>query len=244
MYVFEASMPMISRLGSGGATSTSICKRLWAPAVVVKTAMIAAAMDTKTRPCLLSVRMAAILPWTPSLAVWFLGKSINWRNQATVQVCAFPSPVLPSVSDMGFCNNYSLNAKTPRMKATQRALNPIVPALPLCLTVLFCAAATPHQRPALPSGPKGDWQNTEWRQSFQPKAGVVPDEQTAIRIAEAILLPIYGEKIINSERPLRASLRGGVWMVQGTLPKGFNGGTAVMRLSRDDGRVLFITHYR
>jgi hypothetical protein len=82
MYVFEASVPMISRLGSGGTTSTSICKRLWAPAVVVKTAMIAAAMDTKARPCLLSVPMAPTLPWTPSLAVWFLGKSINWRNQA------------------------------------------------------------------------------------------------------------------------------------------------------------------
>jgi hypothetical protein len=87
MYVFEASLPMISRLGSGGATSTSICKRLWAPAVVVKIAMIAAAMDTKTRPCLLSVPMAAILPWTPSLAVWFLGKLINWRNQAITLKC-------------------------------------------------------------------------------------------------------------------------------------------------------------
>jgi hypothetical protein len=129
------------------------------------------------------------------------------------------------------------------MKATQR-LHPIVPPLLFCLTILFCVAATPQQRSALPSAPKGDWKNTEWGQSFRPKAGVVPDEQTAIRIAEAILLPIYGEKTINSERPLRASLRGGVWMVEGTLPKGFDGGTAVVRLSMDDGRVLFITHYQ
>jgi hypothetical protein len=129
------------------------------------------------------------------------------------------------------------------MKATQR-LHPVVPALLFCLTILFCTAASPQLRPVLPSGPKGDWQNTEWGQWFRPKAGVVPDEQTAIRIAEAILLPIYGEKTINSERPLRASLRGGVWMVEGTLPKGFDGGTAVVRLSRDDGRVLFIAHYQ
>jgi hypothetical protein len=47
VYVFEASVPMISGLGSGGAASTSICKRLWAPAVVVKTAMIAARQWTR-----------------------------------------------------------------------------------------------------------------------------------------------------------------------------------------------------
>ena len=130
------------------------------------------------------------------------------------------------------------------MKATRRTPHPNVPALLFCLTVLFCAAATPQRRSALPSGPKGDWQHTEWGQSFRPKAGVVPDEQTTIRIAEAILLPIYGEKIISAERPLKANLRGDVWMVQGTLPKGFIGGTAVVRLSRDDGRALFIAHYQ
>jgi hypothetical protein len=45
--------------------------------------MITATMDTKARPCLLSV-LALILPWTPLLAVRFLGKSVNWRNQAAI----------------------------------------------------------------------------------------------------------------------------------------------------------------
>ncbi len=62
---------MIMRLGSGGATRTSICKRLWAPAVVVRTPMIATAMDARARPSLLYVPMALIFTWTLSRAIRF-----------------------------------------------------------------------------------------------------------------------------------------------------------------------------
>jgi hypothetical protein len=41
----------------------------------------------------------------------------------------------------------------------------------------------------------------------------VPDVKTAKKIAEAIWLPIYGEKIYN-EKPYKVSLRGdSVWVV-------------------------------
>ena len=92
----------------------------------------------------------------------------------------------------------------------------------------------------------------EWRaleislkdaKSIHPKNGFVPDEATAVKIGEAAATAQYGEKIISEERPFRARLYGNTWVVKGTLhPQGALGGTAVMKLSKADGRILFMTH--
>jgi hypothetical protein len=79
---------------------------------------------------------------------------------------------------------------------------------------------------------------------YIPKDGFVPDQHTAIRIAEAVLTPIYGEERIQGERPFRASLEKDVWTVEGFLPPGTPGGTAVCKISKKDGRVLFVMHYK
>ncbi len=36
-------------------------------------------------------------------------------------------------------------------------------------------------------------------QGYRPKEGYVPDAATAVRIADAVLAPVYGEKQIESE---------------------------------------------
>jgi hypothetical protein len=77
---------------------------------------------------------------------------------------------------------------------------------------------------------------------FKPKAGFVPDEKTAIAIAVAVWLPIYGEKQIESEKPFNAVLKDGVWHVEGTLPKNVPGGIAVAEISKEDARILRISH--
>jgi hypothetical protein len=51
--------------------------------------------------------------------------------------------------------------------------------------------------------------------SYVPKEGFVPNEKTAIRIAKAVLGPIYGEDQIAKERPFAATLKGGVWTIEG-----------------------------
>ena len=88
---------------------------------------------------------------------------------------------------------------------------------------------------------------------YKPKSGYVPDSQTAIKIAEAVLIPVYGENQIRSEEPFIAQLKGDVWTVSGTrrCPDGKGGfttdcvgGTAVIKLSKSDGRVLFMMHYK
>src|SRR6266850_2616183 len=77
-----------------------------------------------------------------------------------------------------------------------------------------------------------------------PSKGFVPDEKTAIRIAEAVLSPIYGEDKIRNEKPFVASLKRGVWTVQGSLPKGWAGGVAIAEISKSDGRILRVSHGR
>ena len=90
-------------------------------------------------------------------------------------------------------------------------------------------------------------------QSYTPKDGFVPDSTTAVKVAEAVLIPVYGKEKIESERPFKATLENGVWTVEGTLhcsdAKGgvtthCFGGTAQVKLSKADGRVLKMTHYK
>ena len=88
---------------------------------------------------------------------------------------------------------------------------------------------------------------------YKPKGGFVSDSQTAVKIAEAVLIPVYGEKQIRSEEPFTAVLKGDVWTIDGTLrcPDGkggfttdCDGGTAVVKVSKSDGRILFMMHYK
>jgi hypothetical protein len=83
----------------------------------------------------------------------------------------------------------------------------------------------------------------ETTQSYQPKNGFVPDKDTAIAIAYAVAVPIYGKKAMDDEKPFRTELENGVWTVLGTLNCGSCvGGTLVMQIDKASGRVLFLTH--
>ena len=65
---------------------------------------------------------------------------------------------------------------------------------------------------------------------------------TAKLIAFAILTKIYGSQQISREQPFRAILKDGVWTVEGYLPKDMAGGVAIIKLSKSDGRVLYVHH--
>ena len=80
------------------------------------------------------------------------------------------------------------------------------------------------------------------RRVWIPKGGFVLDSQTAIRIAEAVWIPIYGEKKISGEKPFKAELRGETWFVTGSLPAGAVGGTAIAEIAKLDGRILRVIH--
>jgi hypothetical protein len=78
--------------------------------------------------------------------------------------------------------------------------------------------------------------------SYVPPDGFVPDAETAISIARAVWLPIYGAKLIDSEKPYNARLTGDVWTVTCSLPKRNAGGIAGIEISKQDGRIIRVSH--
>lgn len=70
----------------------------------------------------------------------------------------------------------------------------------------------------------------------------VPDKATAMSIALAVLVPVYGEKQIASEMPLSVALYQDTWIVSGTLPRGYEGGVALVVIDKRRGTILQMHH--
>ena len=80
------------------------------------------------------------------------------------------------------------------------------------------------------------------KHSVVREQGFVPDAVTATRIAEAVLIPIYGWDRIEGEKPLNAALTNQTWTVTGSMPKWLKGGVVTVELSKIDARILRISH--
>ncbi len=80
--------------------------------------------------------------------------------------------------------------------------------------------------------------------AFIPPKGFVPDAETAVTIARAVLIPIYGPAKIQAEEPLKAERHGDTWHVNGTLQCAPNcvGGTAHVEISARNGAILNVIH--
>ncbi len=84
---------------------------------------------------------------------------------------------------------------------------------------------------------------TKQGRSYIPPNGFVPDTKTALRVAEAILIAVYGEEEIAKQRPFKIALVDNeVWLVWGTLDQRYLGGTGVIKISKRTGKVLFLSH--
>ena len=79
--------------------------------------------------------------------------------------------------------------------------------------------------------------------NHNPPQSYVPDEATAIKIAVAVWEPIYGKERIAQQKPYKAVLVKGTWIVEGTLPKQYTaGGVAAAEIAKEDGRILRVSH--
>lgn len=84
---------------------------------------------------------------------------------------------------------------------------------------------------------------TKRGKGYIPRNGFIPDRTTATRVAEVLLAAVYGERQIAHERPFNVALvDSGVWLIWGALPKNSVGGTAVIKLSKRTGQVLYLAH--
>lgn len=71
----------------------------------------------------------------------------------------------------------------------------------------------------------------------------VPDEKTAVKVAEAIWVPIYGDRVLD-KKPFKATLSedGKIWIVKGTVPKGMLGGYPIIEIRKSDCKIIKVSH--
>ena len=71
---------------------------------------------------------------------------------------------------------------------------------------------------------------------------IIKDSLTATNVAESILFKIYGKNNIESQKPYETYLIEKYWVISGTLPKGYDGGTFLIIIDARNSQVLKITH--
>ena len=80
--------------------------------------------------------------------------------------------------------------------------------------------------------------------TYVPENGFVPDSATAISIAEAVLIPIYGIEEVMRQRPFSAKQVNLEWIVVGSSKPNRLGGVATVLIDRRSGKILRVTHSR
>ena len=77
-----------------------------------------------------------------------------------------------------------------------------------------------------------------------PEVDVVPDAKTAIEVAAVILKSIFGDQAIEKQKPFKATLDRGVWVVEGNFPADGKsvGGSSYIGIQKKDGKVIFWNH--
>ncbi len=76
----------------------------------------------------------------------------------------------------------------------------------------------------------------------RPKEGYIPDKETAVKIAVAVWIPIYGKKEIENQEPYDAVLENGIWFVSGSMPEDRLGGAAEAEIIKENGKIIRISH--
>lgn len=81
------------------------------------------------------------------------------------------------------------------------------------------------------------------QKNYIPEEGFVPNAETAIKIAEAVWLPIYGDNIYD-KKPFTAELKDStLWVVSGTLrDERTLGGIPYITIQKKDGKILTVEH--
>mgnify|MGYP002783791512 CR=1 FL=1 len=79
---------------------------------------------------------------------------------------------------------------------------------------------------------------------YRPPAGMVTTPDAAARIAEAVADGIYGEAQIRQQRPYQVTDTPTHWIVRGNRPQPSVGGGFEITISKRDGAILHVIHYK
>jgi len=72
-----------------------------------------------------------------------------------------------------------------------------------------------------------------------PKDGLVPDKETAVKIAEVILFRLYGEQNIVTQKPYAVTKDENIWWVCGAPPPAL-GSSFKIAISQQTGAILYL----
>jgi len=75
-----------------------------------------------------------------------------------------------------------------------------------------------------------------------PTSGYIPNKETAIQVAIAILSPIYGVEHIKKNTPFKAVLKNNIWIVTGSLPKIMPGGVPIIKINKMTAEIISVSH--
>lgn len=102
----------------------------------------------------------------------------------------------------------------------------------ICLIMLLMVPLLVKCRPGI--------HQAEWDIS----QGYVPDSTTAVQISEILFVRIYGKKVLN-KKPFIATLKNGkIWIVEGSVDEGMDGGVPHIEIQKSDGKVISFYHYK
>lgn len=73
------------------------------------------------------------------------------------------------------------------------------------------------------------------------KGDLVSKDSIAVKIAEAVCIPLYGEDII-SQKPYQVRSESDKWIVEGSRQKNEVGGTFHVEIEKKCGTILKVTH--
>jgi len=89
------------------------------------------------------------------------------------------------------------------------------------------------------------WELYYEQRDYIPEDGFVPNEKTAVKIAELVWLPIYGNGVFL-KRPYRVALLDDIWIVEG-YSSSFShffgsGGNPYIEICKITGKILCVSH--
>ena len=83
---------------------------------------------------------------------------------------------------------------------------------------------------------------TAFHNVISPDSMLIKDKETVINVVEPILFSIYKKENIIKQRPYETHLIGNYWVVSGTLPNDFLGGTFLIIIDATNSKIIRLTH--
>lgn len=73
---------------------------------------------------------------------------------------------------------------------------------------------------------------------------LIKDKEMAIKVVEPILFSTYGQKNIELQQPYEIYKFNRYYVISGTLPTGYIGGTFTIIIDETNSRILNMIHYK